>query len=249
MHPDFRARPGLSLVELVVALPLVALAGVLLVTLLGTESRLAGHAADRSEALEAARTSAAVLGADLALLSPASDLAGLGADSAALRVFRGHALVCGFVAGDPLVRYRGLRHPDPMKDSLLVLTATPEQVDVLAGSSPAPGTCTAAAGEEVFRLRTGTALRQHDAVLIFESGSYHIAGALRYRRGAGGRQPVTADVFTGASRLTVAATGGTGAPAAIAVDFVPRRSAASARGVPLAPPARLRIPLRNREQP
>ncbi len=43
---------------------------------------------------------------------------------------------------------------------------------------------------------------------IFERGSYHVSdGALRYRRGLGGRQPLTLDVFDNRSTMESRADG------------------------------------------
>lgn len=237
-------RPGTSLAELAVTMWLIAMIGAILVALLRTQSRVAGHSADRAEALDALRTAGAVLTADLAPILPSADLHGIGEDTAALRVFRGVAVVCGFTGGDPLVRYRGLRRADPAKDSVLVLTAGVERGDSLRGSSPAAGECGSSGDESVFRLRLGTALAEHDLLLIFEAGSYHLDRALRYRRGAGGRQPITAEVFAGESRFTTLA-GATGELEAIEIGLSPEASARTIRGAPLAERARLRVSFRN----
>lgn len=196
-------RPGMSLAELVVAMGLMAIIGSIVVALLRTESRLAGHAADRAETLDATRTAGAIFTAELTPLEPGTDLHNIDADSVALRVFRGSGVVCGFAGDEPLLRYRGLRQPDPAKDSVLVLTAAEgERTHNLHASSPVLNGCVARDGEAVFRLGTPAELRLGDAVLLFETGSYHIDRAFRYRRGSGGRQPITAEVFTAESRLS-----------------------------------------------
>jgi hypothetical protein len=245
---DARSRPGLSLAELVVALWLSALVTAIVVALLHTESRLAGHAADRADVLEATRTAAAVLSADLAGLEPIADLYQLAPESLSLRVFRGTGIVCGFAGSDALVRYRGLRQPEPLKDSVLVLTASPvERADSLYDAAPAPGACPAAGSEEVYRIRLATTPADRDLLAFFEPGSYHLDGAFRYRRGAGGRQPVTADVFADSSRFTAQYVAG--AVAALAAELYPAASTSHIRGAATGAASRVRVPLRNREEP
>jgi hypothetical protein len=79
-------------------------------------------------------------------------------------------------------------------------------------------------------------------------GSYHLDDALRYRRGAGGRQPLTADVFASTSRFELS-PGASGAPASITADLAPAAARGALRGLPVAPPLRLRVPLRNGARP
>jgi prepilin-type N-terminal cleavage/methylation domain-containing protein len=256
MHPERLARPlikpppaparvparrqGFSLIELLVALWLLGLIGTLVVALLRTEVRVAGHSADRTEALEAMRTAAAVLAADLLPLDAAADLAGMSVDTAALRVFRGIGIVCGFSGGDALARYRGFRQPEPVKDSVLLVTSVVERADSLQLAVVAPGACAALPGEEVFRIRVARPVTVRDVLLFFETGSYHLDGALRYRRGAGGRQPMSAEVLDARTRFIAHGVD------AIGVELVPSVSSGSLRGLPLAPPAWVRVPLRNR---
>ncbi|MGH7551690.1 MAG: PilW family protein [Longimicrobiales bacterium] len=250
MRTDHRCRQGLSLAELVVALWLSALVAAIVVTLLHTVSRLAGHSADRADVLEATRTAAAILSADLAGLDPIADLYRLEPESLSLRVFRGTGIVCGFAGSDPLVRYRGLRQPEPVKDSVLVLTASPaERAVSLDDAAPAAGACPAAATEDVFRIRLATALVDRDLIAIFEPGSYHLDGAFRYRRGAGGRQPVTADVFADSSGYTLQRAAGQGGVVGITARLYPQASSSNIRGAATGAAARVRVPLRNREDP
>lgn len=239
----------MSLAELVVAMGLMTIVGSIVVALLRTESRLAGHAADRAEALDATRTAGAIFTAELTPLEPGTDLHGIDADSVRLRVFRGAGVVCGFAGADPLVRYRGLRQPDPAKDSVLVPTAAGgERADTLHAATRAPSGCVARDGEAVFRLGTPAVLREGDAVIVFETGSYYADHAFRYRRGSGGRQPITADVFTTESRLAAwpSATGGV---EGVALELIPATSTRTIRGAPIAERARVRVTLRNRARP
>jgi hypothetical protein len=221
----------------------------IVVALIRTESRLAGHSADRAEVLEAGRTAAAVLSADLIALEPGSDVYSVAPESLAIRVFRGIGIVCGFAGADPVVRFRGLRQPEPLKDSVLVLTARPrERADSLRDATPAPGACPAAPGEDVFRIRLATPPVERDLLAFFEPGSYHVSGAFRYR-GQGGRQPVTADVFAPISRFVAIGGSPTSALRAIEVQLTPQASSSHLRGTAIGFSVRIRVPLRNREQP
>lgn len=126
-------------------------------------------------------------------------------DSLRLRAFRGAGFVCsgGGAPGEVVVAYRGDRLPEPAKDSIEVTThaGSVEHLD-LVGRGTAPGPCPGAdSSETVLRLTAldtvppGTLL-----VRIFETGSYHFeGGALRYRVGNGGRQPLTPEVWQGPS--------------------------------------------------
>lgn len=126
------------------------------------------------------------------------DWAAGGGDSVAVRAFRGTGVRC---ARAPLplwvVRYTGLRRPDPAKDSVLVLAADGvwRVAELVRARS---GACGDGAGGEVWELNPVVP----EAVVgrVFERGSYHVAaGAFRYRPGRGGRQPLTAQVLrTGA---------------------------------------------------
>lgn len=267
-------RAGHSLPELLVALFLGGVVlGALAISLSGTE-RLARWYGHRIETAEAIRTAAALLGAELRYVDPAADLRQHGPNTLGLRVFRGAAIVCGTETGVLRVRYRGLRDPDPEKDSVLVLDgAGRTRALALIGSAPAnpapggpdpvgpaPGAtgpvdpCTPAPGEKAQRWT----LPEHPPVatllLLFESGDYHLSdGALRYRRGLSGRQPLTAEVFDDAASTlrVVAHDRGDGGlepsnvvPAAVEATFVSRPPPSGrGRGAGLA--ARYRFPLLN----
>ncbi|HUF68312.1 MAG TPA: hypothetical protein VMM79_06625 [Longimicrobiales bacterium] len=191
------ARPGFSAIEAVVAL---AVGGMLVAGLAATViavSRLERDAADRAEMLAARAHAGTVIVHELRTLDGRRDGFAIGGDSAALRAFRGLAIVCSADSVSADVRYRGLRAPDAAKDSLLVLAGGgPERALPLTGSGSASPSCVARPGESALALRPGSGLQSGDIVLVFERGSYHLTGgALRYRRGASGRQPLTADVF------------------------------------------------------
>lgn len=122
------------------------------------------------------------------------------ADTVGVRAFRGTALVCGTPSPGRLsVRYSGWRNPNPAKDSVLVLTHTGRWIAVeLVGR--AAGSATEPCGDSTWG---STELWSVDPPVegvlgrLFERGSYHLTGtALRYRRGRGGRQPVTPGAFS-----------------------------------------------------
>lgn len=117
-------------------------------------------------------------------------------------------------------------------------SATPEDETGTGGSSTS-------ASNELFERTVGI------PVLLFESGSYHISdGAFRYRRGDGGRQPLTAErIDVGASAFILHTIAGmpTVAPAD-AAEFTMRLAfhAASAEGeVEVPENSRVRVPLVN----
>ena len=121
-------------------------------------------------------------------------------DSIALRAFRGTGLLCGHdgVADEVVVSFRGDRLPEPDKDSVLFVLSNGDHAIARLASvgSTAPG-CGAGFGPAaVWRLDRAVPA---DAVVarLFERGSYHLSGgALRYRRGASGRQPLTPEVWS-----------------------------------------------------
>jgi hypothetical protein len=161
-------------------------------------SRLGRTAAGQSERLGATRTTAALLAIEMRPLVPGHDGLAVAQDSASFRVFRGRGIVCAVTASHASMRYRGWRAPDPAKDSLLVLaSALPERAVPIASASAVPlPACMPLPGEQTYNVAPPTGLLAGDVVLVFERGAYHLSGAaLRYRRGAGGRQPVTGDAF------------------------------------------------------
>ena len=194
------ALRGASVSEMVVAL----LAGLLVVHLaLGTLERFRSaqvRLARRTDALVALRVSRHLLRAELRVGLPGRDWR-LADDSLGLRAFRGTALVCPTRPSpdELLVRYAGMRAPDPTKDSLLLVTGRGEvEVRALAGVAATADPCAAAGPGTVGRWRLDRE-PPADVVLarLFERGSYHLSGsALRYRRGLSGRQPLTPEVWT-----------------------------------------------------
>jgi hypothetical protein len=159
------------------------------------QMRLARAAAEQAATAEAVRTVTSVLAGEARRMM-AVDVSAWSADSVALRAFRGSGTPCGVTSGGVLVRYTGDRLPDPLKDSILVAGTEPEHAAMLLESLPAAGMCMARPGEAVLELRMAGIVPQNTVLLVFESGSYHLTtNALRYRIGAAGRQPVTAEVL------------------------------------------------------
>jgi hypothetical protein len=183
------------------ALTALLLGWLILALTLGTLARqrtVQRRMAHRAEALEALRTTRHVLGEELRRASPRHTQAG--PDSVALRAYRGMALVCP-VGSDPrtlVVGYRGIRVPDPAKDSVELVdgdgsTVTFALVDRTSGG-PVCGDAPDLAGERW--ILSGPAPGGTVVARIFERGSYHLAErALRYRRGGAGRQPLTPEVL------------------------------------------------------
>jgi hypothetical protein len=192
-------------VEVVVALVLVVTVVQAAWRIFSAQRGAAAEVGMRSELLDAARTARVVLGAELGAGVPGRDWVVSSPGVVEVRAFRGWAAVCptrGRVT-ELVVAYRGLRAPDPSKDSLLVLDrsgswmpaglvaqrADEDGCPSASGAVPAP----AASLErwDLDRPVEGAVLAR-----LFERGSYHLTdGALRYRRGSGGRQPLTPTVL------------------------------------------------------
>jgi hypothetical protein len=126
------------------------------------------------------------------------------------------------VAAELTVTYRGERTPDPTKDSVLVITAEGRvEARALRGVGTAASSCVAPGVRQRLRMEVG-APSGTVAVRVFERGSYYLSdAALRYRRGASGRQPLTPEVWspaTGWERsserlgLAVVPSGSSGSP-------------------------------------
>ena len=176
---------------LVVQLSLAALAG----------ARTAeGHLARRAETLAALRVARAVLRRELRAGLSGRDWVVFPPDSIRLRAFRAVGRICPDTSSslDALVAWEGVRRPDPEKDSVLLLSSAGHwSAADLVGVSPTGERCPASPGAIVDRWRFSL-IPPGGAVLarVFERGSYHVSGgAVRYRRGLGGRQPLTPQVL------------------------------------------------------
>lgn len=158
----------------------------------GAQSRLVAHTHDRTRAGDLVRVAHIILGAELRTTGPA-DIAVLTPDSIRMRAIRGSGVICGLDGREILLRYAGVRRPDPAKDSILLVLQPSTAGDAYGLEAVAAD---ARCGGSLRLLLAG---RPPDlpagVALVFETGVYSLAGALRYRRGAGGRQPLTEDLL------------------------------------------------------
>lgn len=172
----------MKLVELATTASLLGIISAACATLVHSQTRLLRDTAERAATSESLRTAGGILTAEVRTVAR-SDLRAVSRDSLALRVMRGWAVVRTRDRDRYILRYEGLRAPDAEKDSIL-----------LVGEEQA-GTFVVAAGEPL-AIRTELPLPPGSVILFFESGAYHIAtNALRYRRGLGGRQPITDELI------------------------------------------------------
>lgn len=212
---------GASVPEALLALLLGLLVAHLALSSLARLGALRARLSLRTDALVALRVSRHVLRRETRHGSEGVDWAVAG-DSLWLRAFRGAAVVCAndTVQATLVVSYAGDRAPDPTKDSVLFVAPDGTRaVRALVGASPTAGSCSGPGATASWRLDRGAPA---DAVVgkLFERGAYHLAdAALRYRRGASGRQPLTPEVWDGASAWS--ATG-----LSVGVVLVPRDSTA-----------------------
>jgi hypothetical protein len=187
------ARPGAALLELLTALTLLAMLTAACAVLVHSQSMMLRSISENSAADETLRTTRMIVRAEFQDLSP-SDVRSIAGDSVAARVFRAWAIVCDVDSTLATLRYRGIREPEADKDSLLVLGE--ERAVAFSDAALPREPCPALASEERIAVRTARPLRPNAVVLLFESGSYHLATrALRYRRGLEGRQPVTDELI------------------------------------------------------
>jgi hypothetical protein len=151
----------------------------------------------RAEALDARRVARHLLRRELRGGDGSEEV---GDDTLALRAYRGVGVVCaaGLSARELVVRVEGVRAPEPAKDSVRVrgMGGAPRVLALVARRSD-PTACPGASRGMVERWRLSGAVPAAPLVArYFERGSYHLDGAaLRYRRGAAGRQPITPQVL------------------------------------------------------
>ncbi|HUF12909.1 MAG TPA: hypothetical protein VMN78_07420 [Longimicrobiales bacterium] len=213
-----RECEGCTLAEATVALLLAGLLTSCLACILLVTGRLAARHSRVSTESETERVVAAVLGGELRTLTAVDAL--FDPDSVRLRAFRGVGRVCAATAGTVIMRYRGVRAPEPDKDSVLLLWPDGEAAfDLEAAAVPAfcPGGEGAALAVGV-PWRTAEETAPPAIALVFETGAYSLAGgAFRYRRGAGGRQPLTDATLsdTGSTLVEVAHEGSLSSAAVI----------------------------------
>jgi prepilin-type N-terminal cleavage/methylation domain-containing protein len=204
-----RGRGGWSLLEVVVSLALMGLLAAAAAGAVEGHRRALSAAIQRGEEEESLRVVRGVLREELAVGRTPVDWTAAG-DSIALRAWRGWAVVCpaGSGAGDWRVASGGIRRLDPSKDSIQVLGVDGRWRALLpTWVSGRPAGCQDPDGSEWWRAE---ALPEATPVFVrvHERGTYLLAdGALRYRRGRGGRQPLT-PLFLGEPAATVEVQGG-----------------------------------------
>lgn len=181
-------RSGTTLVELILVAWLFGFVLLALAQFARSQGQLAAVTSHRVRAEEVLRVTRVVLGRELRALA-SDDITALSQDSVRIRAMRGGGPVCGGAGSDLLVRYRGVRRPDPDKDSLLLVHSGAPRGEAfrIMGVAAVP-TCDGGLSITLGREPA----RPEGMALVFEGGTYSLSGgALRYRRGAGGRQPLT----------------------------------------------------------
>ena len=201
-----KPRAGSTLVELLTTLTVLGIVAVACASLIRTQSILLKHTSEHAAAAEALRAGRTVMRAELQdQLAP--DRHVVAPDSIAMRVFRGIGIICSTDSPRVTMRYRGVRQPDPAKDSIIV--AGSERIGSIRLLSSRIDACPTATGEQLIAIELDSATTLGDAVLFYETGAYHLASrALRYRRGASGLQPITDDFIDhGRSHFATTANG------------------------------------------
>lgn len=190
------ARQGFALAEAIVGLTATAILAAATLGLIASQLRLASSLAGRAEAADAIAVAAGLINHELRTLA-GHDLYAVAADTLAHRAFRATALVCDTVGDVARVRTLGIRQPDPQKDSVAIVSPAGESAAALLGSSDTYSpACGNLPGRELAIRLDGATPAPGDALLFFEYGSYHLHDrALRWRAGAAGRQPLTAEVL------------------------------------------------------
>jgi hypothetical protein len=204
-------RRGSSTVEVLVCLLLMVLIVQLSWSVLVGARRAADRLTQRSEGLDAERIGWNVLSRELGAGVPARDWTVESTRVLPLRAFRGLADVCVALASPDgaVVRYAGMRLPEPAKDSLLVLTERGEWRSLrLTSRAPSTAECPAWPGVAVERWLWEPAEPGVVLARVFERGSYHLEDrAIRYRAVDGGRQPLSEERLESGSAFLASAAG------------------------------------------
>jgi hypothetical protein len=186
---------GFSVLEALLALMLFAIVLPVGWGLLARHRTAGSEVAQRAEAVETVRTVAWLLSQEASMGREGIDWQILGGDSMRIRAFRSLALVeRGSEEGSWIrVCRRDIRAPAPEKDSVLLLGVDGRwRVHDLVDQRSTSQECPEDWGGKVHRWELSPPPTAAVLARVFESGSYHFAnGALRYRRGEGGRQPLT----------------------------------------------------------
>lgn len=184
---------GASVAEVLVALLLGLLLLTLSTALLARERALTRELASLLAVTETSRSARHLLRAEVGSAWP-EGVGAPAADSLSLRAFRGHGLPCGVSPRGTYARVSGIRGPSAKKDSLWILYEDwTQRVVALDAARPAPpGVCPEGALPVVALVHERNDTAVPILIRYFERGTYHLSGgALRYRRGGGGRQPLT----------------------------------------------------------
>lgn len=210
-----RGRRGASAVEVLVVLLLTAALAQGAWAVMAAQRRSAELLMRRGESLAGERIVRSVLRAETSAGRPDLDWRISADDVLSLRAFRAWGVPCPIASagGDLLVRVRGMRKPDPGKDSLLVLGSDGEWlVGTLDDRRSTDERCPGVTSTPLEEWTVSTEARDGVLFRVFESGSYHLEDAtFRYRRGRAGRQPLTPPVLDpSASGFEELADGGVG---------------------------------------
>ncbi|MDT8367889.1 MAG: prepilin-type N-terminal cleavage/methylation domain-containing protein [Longimicrobiales bacterium] len=186
-----RGRHGFTLPEALTALLLL---GLLLGLLARASARLRGtleRVAVTAERVESARVARHLVEHIVAGGGAIAD--GASADEIRVELSVGWAAPCDSVWG-----WRGIRQPDPVRDSALVIDDASRVVRV-AVDAVTPRPCASGVG---LALRFAPEVDGAVFVRVFEVGAVRVDDAVRYGRWGSARQPLTAAVLeAGASGL------------------------------------------------
>jgi hypothetical protein len=168
---------------------LVAATGV---GLLKTQTQVAHQTTARSERNDGTRAAALILQTELDMIEPGADLRAIARDSISARIFRGVGVVCGVRDSIVYMRFRGMRMPEPGRDSAMQLAVeNAVAVKLVAEQS----VCRGQPGERLLAMSLSQTARLGSTWMFFENGTYQLhSNALRYRRDKENRQPVTAEI-------------------------------------------------------
>jgi hypothetical protein len=184
-------RPGFTLLEALAGLLVSGILMSVLTATIVTQARLTSVVSHSAEATEATWITAALLSDELRTARAETDRSAASTDALAIRAFRGIAIVCDTADGRATARWSGIRFPEPTKDSLL----HDEHARAFSLSAMTRD-CSVLPGETRVALEPEVPVEPGEILLLFERGSYHLSDrALRWRVGAAGRQPLTAEAF------------------------------------------------------
>ena len=188
-----KGRPGaVSVAELILVFWVFAVVLVALAEFLAAQGRLALRQRDLVRLREAHRTVEFILGGELRDLA-AADVTRRGAEAMGLRAARGSGALCSADGGRVSLRYSGSRRPEPEKDSVLLVAGGGAE-EIRAVMAVSDGAC---GGDGLTLTLDQPAAARRGFAVVFERGSYHASGgAIRYRLGREGRQPLTEALFS-----------------------------------------------------